>query len=647
MVAPLAAAHGVSATVPKRVVRTPAPLRPAPPVDVGGLQALLDGPEQPIRDRMRALLSEPRFAYQPQIDDATYRERVLEWLRILAAEGLGALSVPIEFGGAADLRSFLAAFETLACHDLSLTIKFGVQFGLFQGSVMLLGTRWHHEHFLRQISRGELLGGFAMSELGHGSNVRDLETTATYDPHTGEFVIDTPTASAHKEWIGNAAVHGRMMTVFAQLIVGGANHGVHALLVPVRTTKGGLCPGVRITDTGHKEGLNGVDNGRIWFDRVRVPREHLLDRFGSVSPGGVYTSPIENSSRRFFTMLGTLVGGRITIGLSALSAVKSALTIAIRYGNRRRQFGAPGEPETLLLDYRTHQRRLLPALATSVVLDIGLSRLVDRYATMEAGATRMVEALAAGLKAYTTWFAQRAITDARECCGGQGYLAINRIAVLRRDIDVWTTFEGDNTVLMQLLAKGLLSGYQQEFAELGVIRVFTRRATAALRALNPVTARRDDEDHLRDSAAQVALLRYREERLLHAAARRLRAGMKQYDATRAAVEVQDHLMHLATAHVERESFEAVQAEVDRASGSLRPLLALLRDTFWADCLERDLGWYLMSGAVETPKAKAIRYLLNKCSQELRPIAEEVTHAFAIPDAVLAAPIAFQATSDSA
>ncbi len=630
----------MSPTVPERQLRKPAPLRPTPPVDVEGLQALLDGAERPIRDRMRAVLSEPRFAYPAPGDDASYRAAVLEWMRILAREGVGALAVPIEFGGRGDPRAFLAAFETIAFHDLSLTIKFGVQFGLFQNSVLLLGTRWHHQHFLPQISRGEMLGGFAMSELGHGSNVRDLETTATYDAATHEFVINTPTGSAHKEWIGNAAVHGRMMTVFAQLIVNGTNHGVHAILVPVRHPQGDLCAGVRITDTGHKEGLNGVDNGRIWFDQVRVPREHLLNRFGDVSAEGVYTSPIENPAKRFFTMIGTLVGGRITIGLSALSAVKSALTIAIRYGNRRRQFGEPGQPETVLLDYRTHQRRLLPALATTIVLDIALSRMVDRYLDMPSGDTREVEGLAAGLKAYTTWFAQQSITDARECCGGQGYLAINRIAVLRRDIDVWTTFEGDNTVLMQLLAKGLLTGYKQEFAEMGVIRHFARRAGATLRAHNPLTTRRDDEDHLRDPAAQLALLRYREDRLLDAAARRLRARVEKEDATHAMIDVQDHLMHLATAHVERESFEAVQDEVERATPALRPLLALLRDTFWAGCIERDMGWYMMSGAVETPKAKAIRYLVNKCIQELRPVAEEITHAFAIPDSVLAAPIAF-------
>ena len=630
----------MSPTVPERQVSKPAPLRPTPPVDVAGLQSLLDGPEWAVRDKVRALLAEPRFAYPSHIDDATYRATVLAWVRILAGEGLGALAVPKEFGGAGNSRAFLAAFETLAFHDLSLTIKFGVQFGLFQSSVMLLGTRRHHEHFLPRISRGEILGGFAMSELGHGSNVRDLETTATYDAATREFVIHTPTGSAHKEWIGNAALHGQMMTVFAQLIVGGTNHGVHALVVPIRGARGEPIAGVRIADTGHKEGLNGVDNGRIWFDHVRVPREHLLNRFGDVSADGVYTSPIENPAKRFFTMIGTLVGGRITIGLSALSAVKSALTIAIRYGNRRRQFGEAGQPETALLDYRTHQRRLLPALATTIVLDIALSRLVDRFTGMKSGDTRVVEGLAAGLKAYTTWFAQASITDARECCGGQGFLAINRIAVLRRDIDVWTTFEGDNTVLMQLLAKGLLTGYKQEFAEVGVIRLFARRATASLRVHNPLTARRDDEDHLRDPSAQLALLRYREDRLLDAAARRLRARMKETDPTQAMIDVQDHLMHLATAHVERESFEAVQGEVEQASAALRPLLELLRDTFWAGCVERDLGWYMMSGVVETPKAKAIRYLVNKCIQELRPVAEEITQAFAIPDAVLSAPIAF-------
>lgn len=617
----------------------PAPVRPSPPVDVAALRALLDGAEHGVRDFVRQRLADPRFAIPVGLDHHAQRAQVLAWLQELSADGLGALHVPEAVGGKGDIRAFMAAFETLAYHDLSLTIKFGVQYGLFQGSIILLGTDWHHRTFLPRVMTGELLGAFAMSELGSGSNVRDLETTATWDPATQEFVVHTPHPKAHKEWLGNVAEHGRMATVFAQLIVDGTNHGVHALLVPIREEDGTPCPGVTIGDTGVKEGLNGVDNGRLWFDQVRVPRTHLLDRFGGVGEDGRYHSPIESPARRFFTMIGTLVGGRITIGLSALSAAKSALTIAIRYGNRRKQFGPEGGNTTPLLDYRTHQRRLLPALATSIVLDIALSRLVDRFAATEGESNREVEGLAAGLKAYTAWFAQDAITEARECCGGQGYLAVNRIAVLRGDIDVWTTFEGDNTVLYQLLAKGLLTEYRQEFAEIGVIRLLGRRARRALKAMNPVSARRDDEDHLRDPVQQLALLRYREDRILDAAARRLRAAMKQ-DPQRAMFEVQDHLMHLAEAHVERVALEAVQEQVERAGPRLAPLLALLRDTFWATAVERDLAWFMMSGIVETPKAKAIRYLGNKCCEELRPIAEEITDGFGIPPEVLAAPIAF-------
>ena len=178
-----------------------------------------------------------------------------------------------------------------------------------------------------------------MSELEHGSNVRDLRTEARFDAATGEFVVHTPDEGARKEWIGNAAVDARMATVFAQLYTGDTCHGVHALLVPLRDAGGRLLPGVRIADAGEKMGLNGVDNGSIWFDHVRVPREQLLNRHGDVASDGTYSSPIASPDARFFTMLGTLVGGRISVARFALSAAKSGQAIAVRYAARRRQFG--------------------------------------------------------------------------------------------------------------------------------------------------------------------------------------------------------------------------------------------------------------------------------------------------------------------
>lgn len=202
----------------------------------------------------------------------------------------------------------------LAYADLSLWVKSGVQWGLFGGAVENLGTERHRDVVKRLISL-DLLGCFAMTESGHGSDVANLETTATYDPQSQEFVVHSPTPSARKDYIGGAAEHAGMAAVFAQLITEGTSQGVHCFLVPIRDEHGADLPGVTTYDDGLKGGLLGVDNGRIVFDQVRIPRENLLNRYADVAPDGTYSSDIENPSRRFFTTLGTLVRGRVSVGV--------------------------------------------------------------------------------------------------------------------------------------------------------------------------------------------------------------------------------------------------------------------------------------------------------------------------------------------
>ena len=189
-----------------------------PTFEVEVLTALLDGPQASLRNKIRTVLRDPVFQFPVAPATDAYREQVLTWAKYLAAQGWGALAFPKAYGGADRIEAFIVAFETLAYHDLSLVIKFGVQFGLWGGSVHQLGTTAHHERYLKAIGKLELPGCFAMTELGHGSNVRELETTALYDAETETFVIDTPHHGAHKEYIGNAAKHGRMATVFAQVV---------------------------------------------------------------------------------------------------------------------------------------------------------------------------------------------------------------------------------------------------------------------------------------------------------------------------------------------------------------------------------------------------------------------------------------------
>lgn len=610
---------------------------PQPAFDAEAMSRLLDGDQRALRNEIRSLLSQPGFRVEPGLDREAYREKVLAWCGELASRGYG--SYPQGLGGESNDGRYFATFETLAFGDLSLLVKFGVQFGLFAGSIEQLGTRNHHERYLPQVRSFQLLGCFAMTETGHGSNVHDIETSATFDHTRQEFVLRTPRDRARKDYIGNAALHARMATVFAQLQVGAESHGVHAFLVPIREADGRPAPGVRIEDCGEKMGLNGVDNGRLWFDGVRIPRENLLDRFGQVSPDGVYSSPIPSSSKRFFTMLGTLVGGRMGVGLAALSTSKLALTIAVRYASRRLQFGPEGAAEVPILDYLSHQRRLMPRLAATYALDFALKHLVRRYLESRSEDQRELEGMVAGLKAVSTWHATDTIQTCREACGGQGYLAVNRLAALKADTDVFTTFEGDNTVLLQLLGKSLVTGRKKQFGEMnlgGLLRHLAAQAGTAISELNPVITRITDEAHLRDRAFLLGALRSRAQHLVGSVARRIKRRIDAGENSFVAVnECQDHLIEAARAHVESLVAEQFAEGIDACrDAELRQVLAPLFQLYSLWRLESDRGWFLEQGYLEGGKAKAIRRLVNKLCGEVRSQAVPLVDAFGVPEACL-------------
>lgn len=641
-----------------------------PAVDVRALAELLDGEYSEVRTLVRANLA----TYAGVLDEAErlgfdeFRERVREVVVEMAATGQTGMGFPKKYGGGGDVGASIAAFETLAFGDLSVLVKVGVQFGLFGGAILQLGTERHHEAYLPRLITGELMGCFAMTETGHGSNVQALGTVARYDADSGQFVITTDGDAARKDYIGNAARHAELAVVFAQLEVGGERKGVHAFVVPVRVD-GAVAPGVRIEDDGRKMGLNGVDNGRIRFDGVRVPREALLNRFADVTPEGVYESPIDNPDRRFFTMLGTLVQGRVSVAGGAINASKVALTIATKYGNRRRQFEAASDgEEQVLLDYGMHQRRLLPLLARTYALhfaqDVVRTQLHDVFSGLDDDerARRELEARAAGTKALGTWHATRTIQECREACGGAGYLAVNRFAALKADSDVFSTFEGDNHVLLQMVAKGLLTHYASEFEnmdQLGMVRYVTGLAVDTViektsvhkllervRDLLPGGDEWDQEAGLFDSEYQLAMLRFREEHMLAGLARRLKRGMDQEKHPGVVFsQVQDHVIAVAHAHVERLVLEAFVDKVRQlppdgsggGEGENKAALALLCDLFALSTIEADRAWFMEHGRLTVQRSKAIHREVNDLCRRVRPIAEDLVDAWNVPPQMLRSP----------
>lgn len=631
-----------------------------PEVDVKALTQFLDGEYADVRNLVRTNLA----AYSSILDDQIelprdqFRERVKDVVLEIAATGQTGFGFPEEYGGGGDIGASIAAFETLAFGDLSVLVKVGVQFGLFGGAILQLGTAAHHAAYLPDVITGRTMGCFAMTETGHGSNVQALGTVATYDAGAGEFVITTPDDAARKDYIGNAARHAELAVVFAQLEVAGESHGVHAFVVPIRR-RGKQVKGVRIGDCGDKLGLQGVDNGRIWFDGVRVPRTALLNRFADVTEDGEYISEIDNPNRRFFTMLGTLVQGRVSVGGAGNTAAKVALTIATRYAVRRRQFEAGSDhEEQLLLDYGMHQRRLFPLLARTYALhfaqEVVASRLHDVFSgvTTEELDRRALESRAAGTKAIATWHATRTIQECREACGGAGYLAVNRFAALKADTDVFTTFEGDNQVLLQLVAKGLLTDYSSDFSDLdqfGMVRFVAGLAVETViektnvhklfERIKDVLPGGDDWDQeagLLDPNYQLAMLRFREEHMLAGVARRLKRGIDdKMNPGEVFSRVQDHVIAAASAHVERLVLDAfVEKTAAMEDSDNKVALNLLCDLYALSTIEADRGWFMEHGRLSSTRSKAISREVNDLLRKIRPIAVDLVDAFGVPEEML-------------
>lgn len=612
--------------------------------DIQKITQILDGKEADIISKVKSVISRPEFAYETSTDINVFRETVYRWCKILADENLGSMAYPKEHGGGGNVEDYFAIMETLSYHDLSLVIKFGVQFGLWGMSVQSLGTEKHYAKYLKDIGSLKLPGCFAMTETHHGSNVKGLETTATYNHNDQTFTIHTPNKNAQKEYIGNAAVHGQMATVFAKLIIDNHDYGVNAFVVPLRDPNGNVLDGVTIGDCGHKMGLNGVDNGTISFDNVVIPKENMLDRFASVNDKGEFESPIPSDNRRFFTMLGTLVGGRIGIPRSALAAAKSGLTIAIRYSDQRRQFGPEGGSEVPILNYRMHQRRLLPHLAKTYAVHFALQYLTKRFLNKTEAEMQEIEALAAGMKSYSTWSTRDILQECREACGGKGYLSENRIDALKNDTEIYTTFEGDNTVLMQLVAKNRLAEFRKAFGEmgsLGIINYVYENAKTAFSEKNPIATRRTDDEHLLDAEFHLQAFVHREKTILASAARRIKklvdGGLEAYDAFNV---VQHQMIDVAQAYLERivlEQFQiAINAIEDEQS---KAILTKLNQLYALSQIEKNKAWYLEDGYMEAVKTKAVRKIVNQLCWDIRPDAVALVNAFDIPESCLAAPIA--------
>ncbi|GAA5923231.1 hypothetical protein JCM3775_007473 [Rhodotorula graminis] len=314
----------------------------------------------------------------------------------------------------------------------------------------------------------EILGAYLQTELGHGSNVQQLETTATYDSKTDEFVLHSPTISATKWWIGALGVLATHGVVQARLFLKGKDYGPHLFILQLRSLDDhSLMPGIEAGEIGPKVhgAMGSVDNGWARFNSVRIPRAHMLSRFASVDPkdGGTYKTPPHAKLS---------YGGMIFIRAQMISNLSwreaKAATISLRYLHMRRQFADPevktGERvERQVISYPGVYMRVVPELANCIVFMLAgkdmanlYHSMAERLATGDTSLLASTHAVSSGLKVYVSTRTVAGIEVFRRSMGGHGMMAASGVGrVFATELPA-QTYEGENGVLSLQVARAAL-----------------------------------------------------------------------------------------------------------------------------------------------------------------------------------------------
>nr|XP_056708403.1 peroxisomal acyl-coenzyme A oxidase 2 [Euleptes europaea] len=417
------------------------------------LTNILDGGAEntQIRRKVDAVLqSDPEFSRENQ-----YFQSQNERYEAAVRRSLYLSRKMDEMGWTADGPEQKYCYRALG-DDLAFSVH-----NVFMKSILGLGTDEQIARWIPLAEKHYIAGTYAQTELGHGTYLRGLETMATFDVTTQEFILNTPKISAMKWWPGDLGRTATHAVVFAQLYLKGKCYGIHPFIVQIRSLQDhSPAPGVTVGDIGPKMNFAQTDNGYLMLKNVRVPKKNMLDRFSQVLSDGQY---IKRGSEKINYL--TMVVVRVSIiRTEVLTILMKACTIAIRYSVVRRQSELkPGDQETKILDYQTQQQKLLPQLATAYAFHFVcdyLQEVFDRgYAETKEGKFDLLpelHALASGIKVIATGYSSAGVEACRRACGGHGYSLLSGLPSLYTKVVASCTYEGENTVLLLQTARFLV-----------------------------------------------------------------------------------------------------------------------------------------------------------------------------------------------
>ncbi|XP_024985799.1 peroxisomal acyl-coenzyme A oxidase 1-like isoform X1 [Cynara cardunculus var. scolymus] len=527
---------------------------------------------------------------------------------------------------------------TLLRHYIDEPAYTDLQWEMFIPAIEGQGTEEQKRKWLPLARKMQVIGCYAQTELGHGSNVQGLETTATFDPQSDAFVINSPTLTSSKWWpggMGKVSTHG---IVYARLILDGQFHGVHGFIVQLRNLENhSPVPGITVGDIGLKFGngaYNTMDNGVLRFDHVRIPRNQMLMRVSQVTKEGKF---VQSDVPRQL-IYGTMVYVRQKIVANAFKALSRAVCIATRYSAVRRQFGSRnGGPETQVIDYKTQQSRLFPLLASAYAfrfvsewLKWLYTDVKQRLEANDFSTLPEAHACTAGLKSLTTAATADGIEECRKLCGGHGYLVSSGLPELLAVYVPACTYEGDNVVMMLQVARFLVKtvselGYKQPVGT----TAYMRRVAALMQSNCTV---KTAEDWLNPGAI-VEAFESRSARMAVACAQRLTMFENPEEGF---AELSADLVEVSLAHcqliVVSKFIEKLQQQIH--GNGVKQSLEVLCYVYALFLLHKHRGDFLATGYLTPKQASLANDQLRILYSKVRPNAIALVDSFNHTDHLL-------------